>query len=328
MVHPCLFVKRNDGKLEGAIVIQVDDSLGVGGQEFLSCEERAVSTLKHKPRQYLGKILVVFNGLTIRQQADGLVILNQTEKIENLSPAADQKAFASTRALAQYIGVNISPDICAPVQLIAPGNSDASPEEYKLLNKVVNFVKEAKDSLLKFVPLHLKTARLVLVSDASFANARDLRNQLGYVIALVDGENNDNILHYGSNRWKRVARSVLAAEVNGLVLGFDFLFVIRQLLFKLLGRWLRVEAFTDSKTLFNSISKDGSTTERRLQIYIFALKESYACGAFSRLGWMSGNETVADALTKENLSTGSPLWGILQTNKLEIQPLGWADVSN
>lgn len=76
----------------------------------------------------------------------------------------------------------------------------------------------------------------------------------------------------------------MAAEVQGLVLGFDYAFVIRQLLFEILGRKICLEAFVDSKTLFNVVGKDGATTDRRIQIDIYALRESYAKGELSRTG--------------------------------------------
>lgn len=56
----------------------------------------------------------------------------------------------------------------------------------------------------------------------------------------------------------------MAAEVQGLVLGFDYAIFIRQLLYETLGRKLDLEAYTDSKNLFNIDAKDGATTERRL----------------------------------------------------------------
>lgn len=44
------------------------------------------------------------------------------------------KTFTSVRAMIQYIGVKTHPDVCAPVQLIAPGAEYATPEEWKVDN--------------------------------------------------------------------------------------------------------------------------------------------------------------------------------------------------
>lgn len=59
---------------------------------------------------------------------------------------------------------------------------------------------ETKGTPLKFVPLDLDTARLLLIPDATFANNYDLRSHFGYVMTLVDIKSNENILHHGSNR--------------------------------------------------------------------------------------------------------------------------------
>lgn len=55
-----------------------------------------------------------------------------------------------------------------------------------------------------------------------------------------------------------------------------------------LGRYLKIESYADSKTLFDVIEKDSGTTEKRLQIDIFSLRESYAKGELARLNWIPG----------------------------------------
>lgn len=88
----------------------------------------------------------------------------------------------------------------------------------------------------------LDSVRLVLLTDASFANARDFKIQLGYIILMVDNHDNCNIILFGSNRCRRVARSVMAAELFELMLGFDYAFVVRDFLEDMTGRVLPLEA--------------------------------------------------------------------------------------
>jgi hypothetical protein len=61
----------------------------------------------------------------------------------------------------------------------------------------------------------------VIFTDASFANNKDLSLQIGYIIVLIDGNNDANIIHWSSIKCKRVTRSVLASELYGLAHGFD-----------------------------------------------------------------------------------------------------------
>lgn len=321
---PCLLYRHKDNEIDGIILLQVDDTLGIATERFLKDEEKESKAFRCKERVVVGKTPISFNGLQLRMDTDRRGFISQPDKISNLKAASNQAEFASIRALAQYIGVNSRPDLCAPVQLIAPGGEPASKGEYKMLDKAVNFAKETIMQGLTFVHIDLNTARIVLMTDASFANAKGFRTQLGYLILLADDEGRCNIIHYGSNRCKRIARSVMAAEIQALVLGFDFAFVIRDMVEELTRRSVPIEAIIDSKTMFNVIARDGQTTERRLQIDIFALRQSYDNGELRRISWIPGTANPADALTKPVLNTRSPLFKLMQTNRLTKGALGWA----
>ena len=185
-------------------------------------------------------------------------------------------------------------------------------------------MKDTIDQGLDFVALDLKTVRLVLMTDASFANAEGMKSQLGYLILMVDAAGNCNIVHYGSNRCKRVVRSVMAAEVQALVLGFDFSFVVKDLIEELLGREIKLEAMVDSKTVFDVIARDSQTAERRLQIDVLALRQSYNCGELDRLGWIPGEKNGADPLTKYALAKTTALYMMMKYNYFGIEPQGWS----
>lgn len=101
-----------------------------------------------------------------------------------------------------------------------------------------------------------------------------MKSQIGCQILKVDKHNNCNILHNGSNKCQRIARSVMGAEIQALVLGFDFAFLEQYLIEEILGKSIRMEAMMDRKTVFNVVAKDGKTEERRLQIDILALRQN------------------------------------------------------
>lgn len=153
--------------------------------------------------------------------------------------------------------MNLRPDIFAAVQIISPGGDAVNKDEFMAMRKTTKFLKATSNVRWTFVPIDLNSSRRVLFSYASFAYSRGLRSQLGYVIALCEDAGTWNIIYYGSNRCKRIVRSVMAAKAHGLVLGFDFSVVVQHLLSELLGRKVSLEAFVDRKTLFNVILKDG-----------------------------------------------------------------------
>ena len=320
---PCVLLKHDGNTLEGLILLQVDDSLGFGTDLFLTTEEAASATFRCKPRTAITNKPVTFNGINIHKQ-EHQYIMKQEDKIDRLIISSTEKEFTSQRAAAQYIGVNTRPDIATPFQLLAPGNQPTTPAQFKSLTKAITFLKSTKGQGLHYVPLNLNTARLVLITDASFANAEGLKSQLGYLILMADKNGNCNVLHYGSNKCQRVARSVMAAEIQALTLGFDYAFIVKDLVDEILGRQLRIEAMIDSKTVFNVVAKEGKTTERRLQIDITALRQSYDLGELDRIAWIPGASNPADSLTKPVLLTTSPLFDIMKNNKLHLAPQGWA----
>lgn len=232
--------------------------------------------------------------------------MTQEDKIRKMQLADTRASFISARALSQYIGVNTRPDTCAPIQLIAPGIEPPSRKEIKLLQKITLFMKDTIGQGLDYVQLDMDSARIVLVTDASFANTRDLKSQLGYLVLIVDGNGFCNILHYASNRSKRIARSVMAAELLALVLGFDNAYIIRELVLELTGRRLVIDAVIDSITVFDVIAKRSQTTEKRLQIDVLSLRENHDRGDLDNFGWLPGHLNAADPLTKYKLSLVPP----------------------
>lgn len=109
---------------------------------------------------------------------------------------------------------------------------------------------------MNFVPLNLQTVELVLVSDTSFENGKEIRTQLVYLICPMDDTGQAIFIHYGSNRCRWVVRSGMDAQVHALVLEFDYTFIIQHLLSTFMGRTVPVEAHTDIRTLLKVIAKD------------------------------------------------------------------------
>ena len=82
----------------------------------------------------------------------------------------------------------------------------------KRLNAVVRYAHNNVAHLL-FPNLDMIIIRIVSYSDAGFANNSDLPSQLGRIILLVDKSNSAVPISFKSCKSRRVARSVLSAEV-------------------------------------------------------------------------------------------------------------------
>lgn len=139
-------------------------------------------------------------------------------------------------------------------------------------------MKETSDLGLNFVRLEVSLVRVAVLSEASSANAPEVKSQLGFVVLMVCNHKRENIVHYESNRYHRVEQFLMTAEVRAFAYAFVHDYLLQEILEGLIGREISLEAFVDSSTLFDAIAKDSETAERWLQIDVFALEESYRRG--------------------------------------------------
>jgi hypothetical protein len=68
-------------------------------------------------------------------------------------------------------------------------------ENIKQLNKHIQWQINNATRGLTFIPLDLNSFSVLVFTDASFANNRDLSLQIGFVIVLMDYNQDINILH-------------------------------------------------------------------------------------------------------------------------------------
>ena len=171
-----------------------------------------------------------------------------------------------------------------------------------------------------------------MFTDGSFANNKDMTSQIGYVIALVNEEKEDqvfkikgNIIHWSSTKCKRITRSVLASEIYGLVGGFDLAYVLADTLRMITGRMklpiIPLVVCTDSYSLYECLVKLGTTTEKRLMIDIINLRELYKNREIIDIRWINSADNPADTMTKILLNKA--LETLISTNKLTIRIEGW-----
>ena len=177
--------------------------------------------------------------------------------------------YIAQRARGAYIATVCQPEAAYDLSTAAQVTSPIEQNEKKL-NKRLKWQSDNVSRGLRFVPLKTEASlRLIVFTDASFANNADLSSQIGYVIALADTENNAYILHWSSTKCKRVTRSVLASELYGMVNGFDIGGAIKKTIEKI----MRIDNLplilcTDSKSLFECLVKLGTTQEKCLMIDI------------------------------------------------------------
>ena len=83
------------------------------------------------------------------------------------------------------------------------------------------------------------------------------------------------VLHFSSHKSRRVTRSSAAAEALALVDAFENAFIIKHDLQRILGQKIPLLHLIDSKILFDAITGQKYTTEKRLMVDIVSIREAY-----------------------------------------------------
>ena len=123
------------------------------------------------------------------------------------------------------------------------------------------------------------------------------------VVLLVDKHNKSCVIHYASWKCRRVTRSVLAAEIYAFAACLDYCITLRHDLQSMISRPVPIEIFTDSKSLFDTITKLTWLSEKRLLIDVSAIRESYYAGDLDDVAHLSPEYNHADCLTEDKDST-------------------------
>jgi len=171
----------------------------------------------------------------------------------------------------------------------------------KEFNKAVKYAKATKDLVLTYTKLERESLLLRVYADASFASNDDLSSQLGYIVSLCDSEDRCHVLTYRSKKARRIVRSIMAGEVYAFADAFDAAYILKHDLERAYGQPLPLVMLTDSKQIFDVITRASHTTEKRLMIDVAAARDAYNKHEISNVGLVKSEHNVADGLTKPGL---------------------------
>ena len=300
VLDPCMFYHTVESDLQGLVCTLVDDTTGAGTNDFCRVEEEKSKEFEVKEKSC--DFPLTFGGISILKEGNCFE-LSQSNYAESLHPLNSSnftpEQFAHLRGQLAYIAHLTRPDVAySSARLSQVKPEEVSRSDVLLLNHAVN--KCRKNPLSLHIPkLDLDSLYICGYSDASFASNKDLTSQLAMVILLADANNNASLIHYSSKKAQRVTRSVLAAEVYAFVELFDFAYTLKHDLKNVLRKELNIVLFTDSKCLFDTITRLSSTSEKRLLIDISALREAYCAGDIHNIGHVSSEHNIANSLTKK-----------------------------
>jgi Reverse transcriptase (RNA-dependent DNA polymerase) len=226
---PDFLFKRKGGKLIGLCAAYVDDTLQAGNSDFIKLSEQSINKFQCRPREWNN---VQFAGVEIESK-ESEIIMHQCRyisKLKTLDKDATFSQFRSFRAKLSWI-TQTRPDISftdAFASQITVDVFHVNPSDcIKQLNRALKHLKKRPDLFLRFPKLDLKTLRLQVYSDASYANNDDGSSQLGYIIFLTDATGRCQPIFWSSHKSRRVRRSVLGSETMALADAFNTAYALK-----------------------------------------------------------------------------------------------------
>ncbi len=296
--------------------MQTNDILILIDSNFAAAKEKAIIDAKImiKSRDNLeSNSSLKFNDTIIERQEND-IYLRQISQSDHLQLIKDvdiatisfkskikfalisKKQYVAQRARDAYVASICQFETSFDLSLVAQ-SIEISSENITILNKRLQWQIDNHFRDINYVKLDSTTLRLMIFTNSSFANNRDLFSQIDYVICLTDSKR-ANIVHWSSIKCKRVTRSVLAAELYALAHDFDLDAALKATLSAILDRLVSLILCTDSKSLYDCLIKLETTQKKRLMINVMSLRQSYERRKITEIKWIHEVNNSIDSMIK------------------------------
>ena len=314
-----LFTYVKDGKLQGLVASHVDDLIMTGNETFQTeilqklNETFKFSKIEEKSFKYCGCNIV--------SQDDGSIELDQNDYIDSLQlmehlEGEDDKELTDKQKkdvrgkIGELLWITLMtrPDLSVDVNLLSSEVSNGTVKTAKTVNKVLKKAKNVRNSL-RFAKLgDLSKLSVKAYADASYGNQDNkTRSTEGRVILIENKENGlVNVVSWKTKKIARVCRSVKGAETRALEEAVDDAVNTARLIKEIYTgkvnlknpEQIPVEAFTDSKSLWENIHNTRQCDEKLLRNSIAGIKELVELQMLKNVHWVPTGEQLADCMTK------------------------------
>ena len=324
------FVFHQNGQLTGLVVIHVDDITMTGKQTWLDSITQELRQRFKISKEVIGDF--IYTGINVTQDDWGTIRLDQNHYVDcleelpkgvekNMTPEEKRSLIKRLAGKLQYLNLS-RPDLVFNVSMLSRAVQDEELDSQ--IEKCRTLTTRAKDS--KYVITYkalgeMKNLELLVFSDAAYGN-QDLdrvKSTVGIIIFL-SGPGGCAPILWRSRAIKRVCKSVKTAETLALEEAVDAAInLARQINQMVTGRkeekGIPVRAFTDSKSLVDSVESCKQVVEGAMRLVVEKIKEHVQDGHVTEITWVRGARNWADGLTKKTVDmTG--LINILKTGEI------------
>ena len=321
------FVFHHDGELVGMVVIHVDDITLTGKEEWLDSITRELKVRFKISKEVMGDF--IYTGINVVQEADGTIRLDQNHYVDGLeeipkgmekdmTPEEKRALIKKMAGRLQYLNLS-RPDLVFKVSMLSRTvGDDELDAQVEKCRKLVTKAKGTKYTIRYGDLGKLSELELHVYSDAAYANQDKIKSTVGIVIFLTGPRGCAPIL-WRSRAIRRVCKSVKTAETLALEEAIDAAINLsRQINQLVTGRkeekGIPVRAFTDSKSLVDSMGSCKQVVEGAMRLVVEKLKEHVKEGHVKEIVWIEGARNWADGFTKKNVDM-SELVNILEQGK-------------
>ena len=243
-MDPCLFKLVVNNKLEGLIIVEVDDLLSLGSPTHYERMQQLQSKLKFGKFKFLDEEEegASFNERRLKTSPEGGFLIDMEKfvserlrevslekgraqmKQEKASEAERNQARATLGALT-WAAKEGRPDCAAPASILASTLNRMTIQDILDLNKTVREVKQTSKLSIPIQPIALEELQWGVITDASYANTEDGASQGAYGVICYGNElwskgfGKANLIHWKSSKIQRIVNSTLAAEAQSLSKG-------------------------------------------------------------------------------------------------------------
>ena len=325
-----LFYLHMNGNLCGILASFVDDILHAGDENFkeVIIRLKAEFVISHEQ-----KAIFKYIGINILQRPDLSIKIEQNSYVQNIEyiPMTnarqkmknDNLTEAECKMLRSRIGqirwlCRVSrPDIGYYACIASTTFKTATVQNLIDMNKLIKHIKSTPSCIEVPNFENLESLKLVVFTDASYANLTDGGSQGAHVVFLSDGRNCCPIVWH-SRRIKRVVHNVLAAETLSLIEGCESAIMFSNLIAEVITgdrkSKLPIICLTDNKNLCQTSHTTHTLKEKRLLVEIAIVREMVSKNEI-QLKWISSDEQLSDALTKKGAS-GAYLREVMEAGRL------------
>ena len=327
-----LFFLHKDGKLIGIVALHVDDFLHAGSTYFntvilpqlMACFKVGKSESKE----------FMYTGFYLKQDSTGIVI-DQHKYVKNVVvPTIDVSQMKNREREMNQEELSLLRQITGIVNWTARATRpDLSFEMIDLSTKfkggkVEDLIKaknvaarlKKEEVTVKISNLDdFRSCEMIVYTDAAYRNLNNNTDSCGgYIVFLINMQNGKVApLEWKSGKLKRRVHSTLGAEAQALYNGVDAAVGLKLLLQEIYGGEVdvKVRAVTDNKSCRDSVYSESEVSERILRGDIAVLKQMIETDVLSEIRWVTGQNMLADLLTKKGVNKIS-LLEVLEAGKI------------